>query len=203
MNYIIDNEYFPDYTLFKRLGHNSNCIIEQYVPYRKLSFSNRCTLPGANGLINLSVPLQKGRDQKTLLKEVRIANLDPWQARHWKTITACYNRSPWFDYFRDGLETLYKKKMDFLVDWNQECFIWASENLSLNLQISFTESFQATYPSDTHTDLRTRSNTVGRNQQMSPGDQYTQVFEERLGFISGLSVIDRIFCDGVKGWLKS
>lgn len=194
MTYIIDSQYFPTHALFSGLSRSTNCIIEQYVPYRKLSFLNRCTLPGANGLIHLSVPLQNGRDQKTIIKEVKIANQESWQARHWKTITACYNRSPWFEYFRDGISRLYQRKCEYLVDWNMECLRWTTDVLLMDIQLSLTDDYREQYPGDKYTDWRGRSLPVKSNSLFL--DPYRQVFEERLGFIPNLSVLDRIFCEG-------
>ncbi len=90
-----------------------------------MSFRNRCQIAGAEGVLDLSIPVVNGRDQKALIRDVRIADSLPWQANHWKTIVSCYNRSPWFSFYQDELEALYRKPFDFLLDWNLECLDWA------------------------------------------------------------------------------
>src|SRR5882757_4890938 len=139
MNCIVDLQYFAPVILYKNLDEYSNIIFEQYECYQKMSFRNRCQIVGAEGLINLSVPLVKGRDQKTLMKDVRISDLQPWQARHWKTIVSCYSRSPWFEFYRDDLGELYKRRFDRLVDWNRACFEWTLRMLKMPVSISLTE----------------------------------------------------------------
>src|SRR6266851_5872781 len=118
MNLIIDLQYFPSIILYKISNKCSNIIFEQYEFYQKMSFRNRCQIAGSQGPVNLSIPLAQGRDQKTLMKDVKIAAAYRWQDQHWKSILACYSRSPWFDFYRDELGGLYRKPFVFLLDWN-------------------------------------------------------------------------------------
>jgi len=130
MTLITDLQYFPSIILCKISNKTSNIIFEQYEFYQKMSFRNRCQVAGSQGRINLSIPLAKGRDQRTLMKDVRIAGTYHWQDQHWKTILACYSRSPWFEFYRDELEPLYRKPFTFLLDWNLACFEWKQGSVS-------------------------------------------------------------------------
>src|SRR5690606_18608824 len=86
---------------------------------------------GANGPIMLSIPLVGGRNQHSAICSVRIDNSENWQARHWKTITSCYNRSPWFEHFRSELEHLFRLRFEFLYDWNSVCFEWICDKMAI------------------------------------------------------------------------
>ena len=210
MNLIIDLQYFPNVNLYKISNKFSNIIFEQCEYYQKMSFRNRCQISGAEGIINLSVPLEKGRDQKTLMKDVRIADGQPWQAQHWKTIVSCYNRSPWFEFYRDDLEGLYKTRFDFLVDWNRACFEWSLKVLQLPVKVSLTDHYQKVYSPEQGADWRGKF--LPKNRGAVPAQpssatpvastdpagvyRYRQVFEERTGFIPGLSILDLLFCEG-------
>src|SRR5258707_14726568 len=119
-----------------------------------MSFRNRCQVAGAEGISNLSVRLAKGRDQKTLMKDVRIADKDDWQGQHWKTLLSCYSRSPWFEFYRDDLEPLYRRPFHFLLDWNLRCFEWACRALSLQPEVSLTDSYREVYDENEWVDLR-------------------------------------------------
>jgi WbqC-like protein family len=221
MTLLIDLQYFPSIIFYKNLSKYSNIVFEQYETYQKMSFRNRCQIAGAEGLINLSVPLVKGRDQKTLMKEVRISDRQPWQAQHWKTIVSCYNRSPWFEFYRHELEGLYQRRFDFLLDWNRSCFEWSLRVLGLSVPVSLTERYEKEYIDENVTDWRgkilpknrgrsqdggiTQGSEGGQNEgggqggAVKPEDQppkYRQVFEERIGFIPNLSVLDLLFCEG-------
>ena len=196
MNLIVDLQYFPTINLYKNSNNFSNIIFEQYEYYQKMSFRNRCQIAGGEGLINLSVPLEKGRDQKTLMKDVRIAAARPWQAQHWKTLLSCYSRSPWFEFYRDELEGLYKTRFDFLVDWNLACFEWSLKKLRLPVAVSLTDRYQPVYTSREGVDLRGKFVPKNRTAEDTTPLRYRQVFEERIGFIPGLSILDLLFCEG-------
>jgi hypothetical protein len=221
MNLITEFQYFPSVILFKNLYKVSDIVFEQYEYYQKMSFRNRCQIAGAEGIIQLSVPLEHGRDQKTLVRDVRIAGRREWQGQHWKTILSCYSRSPWFEFYRDDLGRLYQKPFLFLVDWDLACFEWSVRALQMTLAISRTEYYRKNYDEKDGLDWRGRlkPNTVSKiidvskntpnnpksdmEAQNSPGPivrlpmiKYHQVYEERTGFQPGLSILDLLFCEG-------
>src|ERR1700761_5322047 len=109
MNLIFESQYFAPIIFYKISYNFSDLVFEQCETYQKMSFRNRCQILGAEGVIDLSIPLVGGRATKGLIRDVRIAGDRKWQDQHWKTIVSCYNRSPWFEYYRDGLEELYRK----------------------------------------------------------------------------------------------
>src|SRR5882762_7743355 len=154
MNLLTDLQYFPSVILYKISNKASNIIFEQYEFYQKMSFRNRCQVVGAQGRINLSIPLARGRDQKTLMKDVKVADTYRWQDQHWKTILACYSRSPWFEFYRDELEQLYRKPFIFLLDWNLTCFEWTCRTLSLPVRVSLSDVYQPHYAEENWLDWR-------------------------------------------------
>jgi hypothetical protein len=201
MNLIIDIQYFPSIILYKSLYKFSHIVFDQYETYQKMGFRNRCQVAGAKGKVDLSVPLLKGRGQKTLVRDVRISDRQPWAAQHWKTIVSCYSRSPWFDHYRDGLEGLYGRRFEFLLDWDLACFDWSVQVLGLGIEVGLTEGWAASYSPMGTEDWRGRLRP--RDLKGSAGAEglgtlgtYRQVFEERTGFIPNLSVLDLIFCEG-------
>jgi len=187
-----------------------------------MSFRNRCRITGAEGVVDLSVPIAGGRDQKTIMKEVRIAGGRSWQAQHWKTIVSCYNRSPWFDYYRDGLQKLFEEPVEFLLDWDLRCLNWSLRALGMERSILLTDRYQKVYGPEEGVDWRGRLGpkskegwgapeggveqegraleVVGKDGEAGGGLQgvvrYRQVFEERIGFIPNLSILDLLFCEG-------
>jgi WbqC-like protein family len=203
MTLISDFQYFSPSILYKSLYKASNIIFEQCDFFQKMSFRNRCQIVGAEGLIDLSIPLEKGRDQKTIMKDVRISGLLPWQMRHWKTIVSCYSRSPWFEYYRDDLEILFRKRYHFLVDWNWSCFEWTVGTLKIPIPVSVTQVYRKEYE-EGWVDWRGALSPKGRESGWvgltgafgSPPLKYRQVFQERIGFVPHLSILDLLFCEG-------
>ena len=156
MNLIIDIQYFPSVNLYKNLYKFSNIVFDQYESYQKMGFRNRCQLAGAQGVVNLGVPLVRGRGQKTLVRDVRVSHRQRWQAQHWKTIVTCYSRSPWFDHYRDELEGLYRREFDFLLDWDLACFDWSVRVVGLAIPVGLTERWEKDYPASEAVDWRGR-----------------------------------------------
>jgi hypothetical protein len=196
MNLVVESQYFSPSILFKKSIETSNIEFDLYEPWRKMSFRNRCVVAGANGQINLSIPVLEGREQKKPMKEVVIDNRKSWQAQHWKTITSCYNRSPWFDFFGHELEELYRQPFEFLNDWNRTCFEWVTKKLGMQIGVSYTQSFLPLYPETEFIDWRNRLLPKSINQEFPEPVRYRQVFEERIGFIPHLSILDLLFCEG-------
>ncbi len=216
MNLIIDIQYFPSINLYKNLYKFSNIVFDQYEAYEKMSFRNRCQVAGADGIVDLSIPLLKGRGQKTIVKDVRISDRQPWAAQHWKTIVSCYSRSPWFDHYRDEMEGFYRRRFDFLLDWDLACFEWSIRVLGIQIGVGLTEKWvDQNVPgemSDWRGKMKPKDREVGLGGEVEkPGGrkdaggrlvspsqpvQYRQVFEERTGFIPNLSILDLLFCEG-------
>jgi hypothetical protein len=130
------------------------------------------------------------------MKDLRILSKEKWQARHWKTITSCYNKSPWFDHYRDDLARLYERNFEFLVDWNLECFRWITDKLAMNITWELSESYRENYKEDEFTDLRNELLPASINQKFPDVKRYPQVFEDRFGFVPNLSILDMLFCVG-------
>jgi len=193
---VADLQYFPPSIFFYHLSKSTHCSFDLYEHFQKMSFMNRCTLLGGNGPITLTVPLDGGRNQKNVLREVKILNRERWQDRHWKTITSCYNKSPWFEHYRAEVENLYVKRFDFLLDWNLTCFEWICAKLSIDTTYSFSQTFIKEYNKNEHIDLRGQLMPATINTKFANVPRYPQVFEDRFGFVPNLSVLDYLFCVG-------
>lgn len=198
MTLVVDLQYFSPYILYSYLSEFRYCIFDQYEHYQKMSFRNRCTLLGGNGPVSLSIPLDGGRNQRGYMKDIRILNKENWQSRHWKTITSCYNKSPWFDHYRDELELLYNRHFDFLIDWNYTCFQWAADKLSIKIESTLSNQYVENYDISNFTDWRGRLLPSTINEEFKVILSYPQVFGDRFGFIPNLSVLDYLFCAGPK-----
>ncbi|HLY68866.1 MAG TPA: WbqC family protein, partial [Puia sp.] len=178
MELIIESHYFSPLIFYKSSFAYTNIRFEQYESFQKMSFRNRCVIAGANGKIMLSIPLQHGREQKTLMKDVRISYAQRWQKDHWKTIQSCYNKSPWFEFYRDGLQELYGRHFNFLLDWNFVCLDWSLNQLSMPQNYLLTHEFIKKYD-ETVADWRNK--ILPRNYEDTEPLRYNQVFVERTG----------------------
>lgn len=191
---VIDIQYFGTINYNKILFQYSNIEIEQYETFQKMSFRNRCIIAGSNGLVNLTVPLEKGRSQKELMKDVRISYSEDWRTRHWRTIESCYSRAPFFEFYRDAVHQLVYQDHTFLLDLNLSVLEWIRKVLKSPATITRTESWLPVYPATTD-DFRGRLLPKGyRDEDFQL--RYTQVFEDRIGFAPNLCILDLLFCSG-------
>lgn len=192
--YISDLQYFSPVIFYKISFKYSHVLFDQYEFYQKTGFGNRCYIAGAEGRITLTVPLEKGRNQKTVFKDVKIDRKTDWQLIHFRSLESCYNRSPWFEYYRQELEKLYRSKFVFLVDWNMACFSWLAQKTGL--QQSWSLNDHRLELQEESGDLDARNTLTIKNYSIFNIPAYNQVFRERTGFLNNLSILDLLFCEG-------
>jgi hypothetical protein len=131
------------------------------------------------------------------MKDVRILNSEKWQDRHWKTITSVFNKSPWFEYYRDELHDLFEKRYEFLVDWNMDCFRWVTDKMSIHTPVVLS-SEPIAGGENGYDDWRQKLLPATINTVFPEHPVYPQVFGERWGFVPNLSILDYLFCAGNK-----
>lgn len=194
MKTIIESQYLPPISYFAVLLKQPSIFIEQYENYQKGSYRNRCHIATANGILRLSIPLEKGKNNQTPIKEVKIYNADNWQIQHWRAIKSAYGKSPYFEFYADELCLFFEKKYDFLLDWNTDLLRFMTENIGLPVDIQLTDNY---YKNDnTIMDYRNVISPKKENLNLFQDLHYGQVFEDKHGFIPNLSILDLLFCKG-------
>lgn len=199
MDALIELQYFPPIAYFSALLKHDKIWIEQYENYQKGSYRNRCEIATSNGVLRLSIPLEKGKNNQTSIKEVKIYNTQNWQIQHWRAIKSAYGKSPYFEYYSDELFPFFNKKYDFLFDWNLEMFDFIVENLGLPIDYQFTTDYSLA-PSDC-VDYRNKITPKKDTTTIYQPVPYGQVFQDKHGFTPNLSVLDLLFCKGPEGIL--
>jgi hypothetical protein len=192
---LIESQYFPPLSSFIYLYKEKHIGIPLYEKFRKMGFQNRCMIPTSNGVSILSVPLRGGRDANRLLTEVMIDNSQRWQTRHWRTLTAAYNRSPFFEFQADELRVLYETRFDLLYEWNLACLTWLLKGFGRSgTRVDLVSEKGA---GEVRGRVLSKQHTVQGLVKDLP--VYQQVFGERQGFIPNMSSIDLLFCVGKEG----
>lgn len=172
-------------------------MIERYDHYVKQSYRNRCNILGANGLLPLSIPVLKGPQHKTYVRDISIDYNKKWQKLHWKGIESAYHRSPFFEFYLDEFKPLYEKKYTYLIDYNEALLDVILESLEIEKNLNFTGSFigkgLAGY-SDYRENIHPKRDPV--SDPLFKPAVYHQVFSDRFGFVANLSIIDLLFNEG-------
>ncbi len=159
--------------------------------YQKQSYRNRTEIYGANGKMALTVPVSYSQNNRQLYKNVKIANEESWQIQHLKSLQSAYSMSPFFEFYIDELIPLFENPFEYILDFNLKCFEVLLSALQLHIEPMYTSTFEKEPIGKT--DFR---NLAKRTVKVSSFEPYTQVFTEKHGFISNLSILDLLFNEG-------
>ena len=194
MKIIIHPTYFPNIFSFKTIINSTNILFEVNDHYVKQTLRNRTSIHAANGKLNLSVPVKFSSTKKEKYKDIKICYDSNWQKIHLKSIESAYKNSPFYDFFEDYFINFYNKKEKFLVDLNFSSIRLIFEILEKELNCNFTNEYLEKYVD--LTDYRSLLTNKNFNEKVY-FKNYTQVFQEKNGFIENLSSIDLIFNKGL------
>lgn len=184
--------YFAPIWQYITLFQNESFVFEVEDNFQKQTYRNRCYIYAANGRLQLNVPIIRTKGmgpQKT--KDIHIDNSYPWQKQQLKTLQSAYRSSPYFEFYEDDLLPLFETKQAFLQDFNLKCHAFIMDAIQEDIPFTKTTEY-----------LKEPALKDGRglaipkyklNTEFKP---YTQVFDNKHGFISNLSILDLLFMEG-------
>jgi len=114
--------YFPTIETFVAIANTDNVTFEVFDNYQKQTYRNRCYIYGANGRLQLSIPVVYTQKNRQLYQDVKIANSYNWQDIHFKSLESAYRTSPFYEYYIDDIKPLFIKSFDSILDFNLACF---------------------------------------------------------------------------------
>jgi len=193
---LLSSAYFPTIHWMAIAIQSERLAIEYYETYPKQTYRNRCTIATSSGILNLTVPANRIDGNHTLTKNICIDSTTNWQQLHWRSILTAYNKAPYFLYYRDLFEPLFREKHTTLIDMNNEVLRLLFQALNISApKIMHTEHFD---PKPEYLDFRNLILPKQKNTAsfLTETPRYIQVFEERYGYIPNLSSIDLIFNTG-------
>lgn len=192
MNILIHPTYFPSISQFAAMVQAESITFEMEDNFQKQTNRNRMYIYSPNGVQLLNIPVKHslvGRHQKT--KDVRIEDAFDWQKQHFKSLEAAYRTSPFFEYFEDDLAPIFQKKHKFLMDLNFEAMeILAS---CLGFKFEYKKTTEYFHEAPDFSDFRPLANGKKDTYEF---ESYTQVFEEKHGYLNNLSILDLLFNEG-------
>lgn len=192
---LLSTAYLPPIEYIFLCLHN-DVMLEGHEHYIKQSYRNRALIATANGVQTLTLPVVHSAS-KMDIRDVLIDYATPWQRQHWRSIDAAYSGSPYYLYFKDFFLPFFEKKHKYLFDFNTEILSTICHLFNKDI----TPSISKEYTPETDTE----SNILDYRQVIHPKKRtdddypfkaentYTQIFEDRIGFIPNLSSIDYLF----------
>ena len=200
MNILIHPTYFPSISHYIAMMQAENITLEMEDNFQKQTNRNRMYIYSPNGIQLLNIPVKHSIDKHQKFKDIRIENDFGWQKNHFKSLEAAYRTSPFFEYYEDDFRPFFEKKHTFLMDLNLETFALVNEALAINFNVNkTTEYFHEA------TDLVDFRQLANGKKDQTKIEKYTQVFNEKHGFINNLSILDLLFNESryAKEYLKN
>lgn len=184
---------FPNLYWWSIAIESESVVFDKAEHFQKMSYRNRYYITGSNGFILLSIPLQKGRNQRTAMRDVKIDYESKWQQQHWRSIYSAYGNSPYFEHYAPPIEALFKKEFAHLIDFCKASIDLIAGFIGASLKHAITDTYRAEYTGSV--DLRT-SLKPGIERKPVSDMMYYQVFADKNGFHPNLSILDLLFAEG-------
>ncbi|WP_306353062.1 WbqC family protein [Flavobacterium sp. '19STA2R22 D10 B1'] len=191
MNSILHPTYFPSISHFAVIAQSDTITFEMEDHFQKQTNRNRMYIYSPNGTQLLNIPIKHSSAAHQKYKEIQIEDAFNWQKIHFKSLEAAYRSSPFFEYFEDDLMPVFEKKHTFLLDLNLQ-IIEILKNC-LGMKFDYKQTTEYFHQAEDLTDFRYLANGKKDASQFEP---YTQVFEEKHGYINNLSILDLLFNEG-------
>lgn len=195
--YIFPLFYFPPVSYLATLIRSEHMVFEVCETFPKQTWRNRCRILAANGLCDLIVPVKRVNGNHTVMRDVLIDNSVPWQRNHWRTIVSAYSSSPFFEFYSDSVESVFKNNYNSLVELNVDILKLFMKLTKSDTEIGYTDTF-------IKADRKSRNLVILRDhfspKKPYPGSNafpvYFQVFGNKFGFQPDLSFLDLLFSEG-------
>ncbi len=194
---ILSTAYYPPVQYFAEIIKSGKVLIEQHETYPKQTYRNRCYIYSANGVLPLSIPVEKGSFHKVKLRDIKIDNSRKWQREHIHAIRSAYNSSAFFEFYAEQVLQPLESKYEYLIDLNMDILDILFKILEMNITAEKTVSFIKEYGDDCRDMRYSLSPKYGITYKPC---EYFQVFSPVHGFQPNLSIIDLLFNMGPETW---
>jgi len=187
--------YFGNIAYFAELAKSTSPIIEGKEHFVKQTIRTRCSILGANGIQQLSIPVIRPNGSKTLMEDVLLSETDPWKKIHWRSIESAYASAPFFEEYDQEIKQLIFQEETNLLKYNQRITQEILQLLDINLELGRTESYET---KNELVDFR-----MVDFESTIDTKRYIQVFGDSNQFSANLSILDLLFCEGpmARKWL--
>lgn len=174
-------EYCPNIRNMANIQRLPLVWFDRNTSFQKGTGRNRMLIAGNRGPTLLSIPILGGRSHHQMYGETRIDHRLPWKRQHWGALQSNYGKSPYWEHYAEQLAEIYAPEIELLFDWNLHLLQFFTRLMCQDTSISTEESVPLMFETphfeaDTH-----------QNMQFP---HYHQVFEQKTGFLTNLSIVD-------------
>lgn len=193
MNTLLHPSYFPSISHFVALIQAEEIVFEIEDNFQKQTNRNRTYIYSPNGIQLLNIPIKHSKTSHQKTKDIQIENDFDWQKQHFKSLEAAYRSSPFFEFFEDDFVPFFEKKHTFLMDMNFEVLELLSKCMRTKFNFKTTTEYFHEVDQNSTLDYRF---LINGKKDTSVFEPYTQVFDDKFGFINNLSILDLLFNEG-------
>lgn len=112
-------EHMPWLGFFHKINMADLYVVFDNVQYRRRYFQNRNKIRVKDGEQWLTVPVERGKRDDLLIKDVKISNEDAkWKAKNLARIYHGYSKAPCFKDYWESFEAVYNEDHTRLIDLN-------------------------------------------------------------------------------------
>jgi hypothetical protein len=194
---LLSTTYFGPVQWYQKLYRAEYVWIEQWESFQKQTYRNRCLIATTQGIQALTVPIER-QSPVNYIKDIRISDHGNWCHLHWNALQSAYGESPFFDYYQDDIRLFFEQRWDYLFDFNEAIRAKMCELIDIQPKVSFTEEFVATV-----NNIKDYRSTINPKHPEADPDfdpkPYYQVYQQKHGFLSNLSILDLLFNMGPEG----
>ncbi|HIO59965.1 MAG TPA: hypothetical protein EYN28_07305 [Flavobacteriales bacterium] len=169
-------------------------VIDVHENFVKQTLRNRIALTDAHGNKFITLPVHRRNAHSRFIADIVFTD----SMNHkvvMRNIRTAYGAAPFYDHFAESLGVFLEKYGNpgkSLLEFNLESLKWVEFELGLNLSNLAT--------SDTYIKASSKADDFRIKGAFSNDkwnyERYPQVFEDRNGFIGGLSILDALFHGG-------
>lgn len=202
--------YLPHLGFFRKIDQADIFVIYDTAQYTKNSFINRNRIRTKDGWMWLTVPVKK---EGVLIIEKEVDNTHNWRAKHWKAISANYNRAKYFNEYCSFFEDAYSKEWRKLAKLNEFLIKYLLQELDIHVKVVKASELDLKEQDPTEKLIEMTKKVKGDVYLSGTGGKsyldeklftdiklsYFKKFESKPykqvfgGFVNNLSVIDYLF----------
>lgn len=190
---VIHPSYFGSISQFAVMVKQPIIYLEVCDNYQKQTYRNRTNIYGASGKLMLNIPIIHNKEAKRqLTKDVRIERDFNWRKQHLKSIKNAYQTSPFFEFYEDDFVAFFQTDFIHLLEVNLASLKLITNLLDLKIEFQQTTD----YKSDIENKNDYRFLISAKSKPIFSFDTYTQLFDDKHGFLPDLSILDLLFMEG-------
>lgn len=189
---LLPTSYFPNLYYISLLKQTHELFIETQEHFVKQSYRTRCSIYSANGILDLNIPIFH-QEKNTPIEKFEISYQSRWNINHYRAIESAYRKTPYFEYYQNEIYTLLTSGESNLLNFNETILNWLLKKLNFNIIVHRTTEYKNCSKGIDFREIIHPKNRIEQGKNLKP---YYQIFADRYGFQTNLSILDLLFHEG-------